>query len=74
MLRWIGKHTFERLTTFAKGLKADGEIDLTSNKVLMDFKDGDTSSVDPGGTDNEAGWINVKIDGTTKYIPYFDGS
>jgi hypothetical protein len=48
-------------------------IDLTADKVMIDFKDGDASSKDPT-TDVEDGWINVNIDGTKKYIPYYDAS
>ena len=50
-----------------------GELDLTGAEVLINFKDGTASTKNPT-TDAEAGWINVNIDGTTKYIPYYDAS
>ena len=52
---------------------AGASIDLTTEKVMIDFKDGDASSKVPT-TDAEAGWINVNIDGTKQYIPYYAAS
>ena len=52
---------------------AGASIDLTTEKVMIDFKDGDASSKNPT-TDAEAGWINVNIDGTTYYVPYYAAS
>ena len=51
----------------------NGSIDLTAAEVLINFKDGTASTKNPT-TDAEAGWINVEIDGVTKYIPYYDAS
>lgn len=48
-------------------------IDLTANKVMIDFKDGDSSSKTVG-TDAPAGWININVDGTKRYIPYWAAS
>ncbi len=52
---------------------AGASIDLTAEKTMIDFKDGDASSIDPSAT-AESGWINVNIDGTKKYIPYYAAS
>ena len=48
-------------------------IDITADKVMIDFQDGDASTKDPT-TDAEAGWLNVNIDGTKQYIPYYAAS
>jgi len=48
-------------------------IDLTADKVMIDFKDGDASTIDPSAT-AETGWINVNVDGTKRYIPYYAAS
>tara|TARA_R110002126_G_scaffold206967_1_gene354111 strand:- start:206 stop:442 length:237 start_codon:yes stop_codon:yes gene_type:complete len=51
----------------------NGLVDLSSAAVRINFKDGATSSIDPSAT-AESGWINVQIDGVTKYIPYYAAS
>jgi len=51
----------------------NGKIDLSSAAVRINFADGAASTIDPSVT-AESGWINVEIDGTTKYIPYYDAS
>jgi hypothetical protein len=48
-------------------------IDLTADSVMIDFKDGDASSIDPSAT-AESGWINVNVGGVKKYIPYYAAS
>lgn len=52
---------------------ASGKIDLTATEVLINFKDGAVSTKSPE-TNAEEGWINVEIDGVTKYIPYYAAS
>jgi len=48
-------------------------IDLTADKVMIDFKDGDASTIDPSAT-AETGWLNVNVDGTKYYVPYYAAS
>lgn len=48
-------------------------IDITADKVMIDFADGDASTIDPSTT-AENGWININVAGTKKYIPYYDAS
>jgi len=48
-------------------------IDITADKVMIDFKDGDASTIDPSAT-AESGWINVNVGGVKKYIPYYAAS
>jgi hypothetical protein len=45
-------------------------IDITADKVMIDFQDGDASAIDPSAT-AESGWINVNVGGVKKYIPYY---
>ena len=49
------------------------QIDLTAEAVMIDFKVGAASSIDPSAT-AESGWLNVAIDGTTRYIPWYAAS
>jgi len=49
---------------------AGASIDLTTEVVMIDFKDGDASAIDPSAT-AESGWININVDGVKKYIPYY---
>ena len=48
-------------------------IDLTAAKVMIDFQDGDASTIVPSET-AENGWINVNVGGVKKYIPYYAAS
>lgn len=54
-------------------VKSGGKIDVTADKVMIDFKDGDASSIDPSAT-AETGWINIYVDGTKYYVPYYAAS
>ena len=54
-------------------LSTGASIDLTASKVMIDFKDGDASTIDPSTT-AETGWININVDGTKRYIPYYAAS
>jgi len=49
---------------------AGASIDLTAEVVMVDFKAGDASTIDPSAT-AETGWININVDGTKAYIPYY---
>ena len=60
-------------STYELVFAGSSSIDLTAAKVMIDFKDGTASSIDPSAT-AESGWINVAVDGTTKYIPYYAAS
>jgi len=48
-------------------------IDITADKVMIDFKAGDASTIVPCDT-AETGWINVNVDGTKRYIPFYAAS
>ena len=48
----------------------DGLVDLSSAAVRINFADGAASSINPSAT-AESGWINIQVDGVTKYIPYY---
>jgi hypothetical protein len=52
---------------------AGASIDLTAEKVMIDLKAGDASSIDPSAT-AETGWININVDGTKVYVPYYAAS
>lgn len=45
-------------------------IDITADKVMVDFKAGDASSINPSAT-AETGWINISVDGTKRYVPFY---
>jgi len=48
-------------------------IDITADKVMIDFKAGDASTIDPSAT-AETGWININVDGTKRYVPFYAAS
>ena len=48
-------------------------IDITADAVMIDFKEGDASSIDPSAT-AETGWINLNVGGTKRYVPYYAAS
>ena len=48
-------------------------IDITADKTMIDFKAGDASSIDPSAT-AETGWININVDGTKRYVPFYAAS
>ena len=50
-----------------------GVIDFTASEVMLNFKAGAASSVDPSAT-AEDGWINIEVDGTTRYIPWYNAT
>lgn len=52
---------------------AGASIDMTAEVVMIDFKAGDASTVNPSAA-AEDGWININVDGTKKYIPWYDAS
>jgi len=54
-------------------LESGVSFDLTADKVMMDLKAGDVSTIDPSAT-AETGWINIKVDGTKRYIPFYAAS
>jgi len=54
-------------------LESGVSFDLTADKVMMDLKAGDASTIDPSAT-AETGWININVDGTKRYIPFYAAS
>ena len=50
--------------------RSGASIDITADAVMIDFKAGDASSIDPSAT-AETGWINVNVDGTKRYVPFY---
>lgn len=52
---------------------AGASLDITAEVVMIDFKAGDASSIDPSAT-AESGWVNIAVDGTKRYVPFYAAS
>lgn len=65
-----------KITADNAGTQLGGGIDLTSFAVVeptINFPAGTASSIDPSMT-AETGWINIAVDGTIRYVPFYAAS